>query len=129
MQCVTQMHPVCYCRLLAFLFGDLHGSCLSCFVMQLRGTTLTLCRPTSLQDFCCTDLSHDSNTPEALYGIEKGMVITDILNYNVMTAYKFSGKAINCSKGEWMLCAIHLHIYVFLSIFIGVYIYISTFLF
>lgn len=82
--------------------------CLSYFVVQLGGKTLTLCLPASLQGFCCTDLSHGPNTPEAPYGIINGMVKDDFITNKILTAYTFNGTSINCSKGEWMLCAVHM---------------------
>uniref|UniRef100_A0A3Q3WY58 Uncharacterized protein n=1 Tax=Mola mola TaxID=94237 RepID=A0A3Q3WY58_MOLML len=74
--------------------------------LQLRGKNFTLCWPVSLQGSCCTDLSFGPNTPEAPYGITKGMVKNDVITDKILTAYNFNGTSINCSKGEWMLSVI-----------------------
>ncbi|XP_031702201.1 adhesion G-protein coupled receptor G5-like [Anarrhichthys ocellatus] len=64
--------------------------------LQVRGKNLTLCWPTSMQGSCCTDLSHGANTPEARYGIINGTVKMDLIQRNIMTAYKFKGSSIDC---------------------------------
>ncbi|XP_068566807.1 adhesion G-protein coupled receptor G5-like isoform X2 [Cebidichthys violaceus] len=64
--------------------------------LQVGGENLTLCWPASLKGSCCTDLSHDANTPEARYGIVNGAVKSDLIAGRIMTAYNFNGGSIDC---------------------------------
>ncbi|XP_035537763.1 adhesion G-protein coupled receptor G1 isoform X2 [Morone saxatilis] len=66
--------------------------------LQIRGKHFTLCWPASLQGSCCTDLTHGPNEPEASFGIVNGMVKTDHVTSKTLTAYKFNGTYIDCSK-------------------------------
>lgn len=74
--------------------------CLSFFVIQIRGKTLTLCWPASVQGSCCTDMSHGPNTPEAPHGIINASVQNDLITWKILSAYIFRGTTINCSKGN-----------------------------
>lgn len=80
--------------------GEIHVGGLSFFVIQVRGKTLTLCWPASVQGSCCTDMSHGSNTPEAPFGIINASVQHDLITLKIMRAYIFRGTTINCSKGN-----------------------------
>ncbi|XP_070691253.1 adhesion G-protein coupled receptor G1 [Pempheris klunzingeri] len=64
--------------------------------LKVRGISLPLCRPASLQGSCCTDLSHGANTPKASHGIMNGAVKNDVISNSVMTTYKFSGYSTDC---------------------------------
>ncbi|XP_070764948.1 adhesion G-protein coupled receptor G1 [Enoplosus armatus] len=66
--------------------------------LQVRGKTLTLCWPASLQGSCCAHLSHGQNTPEAPYGIINGAVRNDVITHKTLTAYKFIGGPFNRKK-------------------------------
>ncbi|XP_060924310.1 adhesion G-protein coupled receptor G1 isoform X2 [Limanda limanda] len=65
--------------------------------LQIRGENHTLCRPTSLQGSCCTDLSPAGpNEPEADYGIGNGRIRTDTMSDKTFIAFKFTGSSISC---------------------------------
>lgn len=81
----------------------LNVGCLDLFVffaVQIRGKTLTLCWPASVQGSCCTDMSHGPNAPEAPYGIINASVQNDLITRKTMSAYIFRGMTIDCSKGN-----------------------------
>ncbi|XP_029986847.1 adhesion G-protein coupled receptor G5-like [Sphaeramia orbicularis] len=66
--------------------------------LEIEGEQLPLCWPTSLEDYCCTQLSDGTRAPEDVYGILDASIRGDPTTKDTLTAYEFNGTFLNCRK-------------------------------
>lgn len=68
------------------------------FKLKIGGEIFPLCSPAPLKDYCCTYLSHDTNSVEANFGIADGFMQNDPISPKTWTSYAFTGSFNNCRE-------------------------------
>lgn len=68
------------------------------FKLKIGGELFPLCSPVPLKEHCCTQLSHGSNSLEAVFGIANGLVRDDPVSDKTFASYEFNGSFINCRE-------------------------------